>query len=146
VAARSERREALRQALAAQIGEDEAATLMEQLPPFDWSRLATKDDLARLEDRIDERFVGIDERFRSLERRFDGFEQRVDDRFIGLERRFDDRFVGLERRFDDQLGGLANRIDDRFDAFQRFQIMLVVSTVLATAAAVAGAVVAGASI
>jgi hypothetical protein len=117
VAARSERREALRQALAAQIGEDEAATLMEQLPPFDWSRLATKDDLARLEGRIDERFVGIDE-----------------------------RFVGLERRFDDRLGDLANRIDDRFDAFQRFSILLVVSTVLATAAAVAGAVVAGASI
>jgi hypothetical protein len=117
VAARSEGREALRQALAAQIGEDEAATLMEQLPPFDWSRLATKDDLARLEGGIDERFVGIDE-----------------------------RFVGLERRLDDRLGDLANRIDDRFDAFQRFSILLVVSTVLATAAAVAGAVVAGASI
>jgi hypothetical protein len=35
----------LRQALSSAIGADQAATLMEQLPPVPWDRLATKEDL-----------------------------------------------------------------------------------------------------
>ncbi|MCY3911404.1 MAG: hypothetical protein OXF99_07800 [bacterium] len=34
------------------LGEEEAETLMESLPPVVWSQLATKDDLAALEERL----------------------------------------------------------------------------------------------
>ena len=34
------------------LGEEEAETLMESLPPVVWSQLATKDDLAALENRL----------------------------------------------------------------------------------------------
>jgi hypothetical protein len=46
----------LRQALASAIGADQAATLMEQLPPVPWDQLATKDDIRSLAERMDARF------------------------------------------------------------------------------------------
>ncbi|MEX1164161.1 MAG: hypothetical protein WEB03_11335 [Nitriliruptor sp.] len=46
----------LRQALSSAIGPDQAATLMEQLPPIPWDQLATKDDVRVLADRMDTRF------------------------------------------------------------------------------------------
>jgi hypothetical protein len=39
----------LRQALTGAIGAEQAATLMEQLPPVPWDQLATKDDIAALD-------------------------------------------------------------------------------------------------
>ncbi len=49
-------RHELRQALSSAIGADQAATLMEQLPPVPWDQLATKSDVAVLSDRMDQRF------------------------------------------------------------------------------------------
>jgi hypothetical protein len=46
----------LRQALGRVLGAQEAATLMEQLPPVPWDGLAAKDDVRGLEARIDTRF------------------------------------------------------------------------------------------
>jgi hypothetical protein len=46
----------LRQALSSAIGADQAATLMEQLPPVPWDQLATKGDVAALAERVDARF------------------------------------------------------------------------------------------
>jgi len=39
------------------LGEEEADTLMESLPPVVWHQIATKDDLAALEERLDSRFT-----------------------------------------------------------------------------------------
>jgi hypothetical protein len=41
----------LHNALASQIGGDMAGVLMSSLPPFDWSQVATKDDLRNLPTR-----------------------------------------------------------------------------------------------
>ncbi|MFA9431451.1 hypothetical protein [Egicoccus sp. AB-alg2] len=49
-----------RQALARAIGAEEAATLMEQLPPVPWDRLATKDDLRAFGERTDVRFEALE--------------------------------------------------------------------------------------
>ena len=47
-----ERRWALMDRLCEVLGEEEARTLMESLPPVAWDRIATKDDIKASEDRI----------------------------------------------------------------------------------------------
>ena len=44
------------------LGPDAATTLIEHLPPVGWADVATKHDLAGLEERITERFNGMDHR------------------------------------------------------------------------------------
>ena len=46
------------------MGEESGTTLMELLPPVGWADVATKHDLAVLEQRLDLRFAAIDERFK----------------------------------------------------------------------------------
>ena len=82
------------------LGMEAATTLIEHLPPAGWAEVATKHDLAQLEERLELRFAG---RFAAIEGRFD----RVDERFNAI----DERFKGLDWRFeglDDRLrGGMA---------------------------------------
>ena len=52
--------------LAKKFGDEPAMTLMESLPPVDWHELATKDDLAGLEGRVNARFEVVDARFDAL--------------------------------------------------------------------------------
>ncbi len=61
--------------------DDEAAeTLMQLLPPVGWGDVATKHDIARLEqrlDRVDQRFDRVDQRFDRVEERLDTLDVRV---------------------------------------------------------------------
>ena len=43
----------LREKLNAVIGSENSETLMESLPPFDWTRIVTKDDLFAIDQKID---------------------------------------------------------------------------------------------
>ena len=52
--------------LVKEFGDEPAMTLMESLPPVDWHELATKDDLAALEERVNARFEVVDARFDAL--------------------------------------------------------------------------------
>lgn len=72
------------------LGAEHAATLMSHLPTEPTSGLATKDDLAAMEQRftaemtrpfarLDQRFAQIDERFARIEERLDRLEERADD-------------------------------------------------------------------
>ena len=45
------------------LGSSAAGTLMASLRPQGWDDLATKDDLARVEERFTARFDGLEERF-----------------------------------------------------------------------------------
>jgi len=45
------------------LGADAATTLIEHLPPVGWADVATKHDLAQLEERLDGRFTALDNRF-----------------------------------------------------------------------------------
>ena len=89
------------------LGMEAATTLIEHLPPAGWAEVATKQDLANLEERLELRFAA---RFAAIDGRFD----RVDERFNGIDERFngiEERFKGLDWRFeglDDRLkGGMA---------------------------------------
>jgi hypothetical protein len=49
---KEQRRHRLARRLAEVLGEEEAETLMAQLPPYDWPQVATKQDLAELGDEL----------------------------------------------------------------------------------------------
>ena len=84
-----QRRFRMRTVLGSTLGDEVAEDLMDSLPPFDWTRIATKDDLRLIEGRLD----NMDRRFDLVDQRFDNIEGRLDN----IDRRFDnfDRRVGL---------------------------------------------------
>src|SRR5438093_9828815 len=60
-------RRELYQAVEGALGREPADTLMSLLPPVGWADVATKHDLAALEERLDLRFEALDLRFEALE-------------------------------------------------------------------------------
>jgi len=56
----------LREGMRNVLGEGQVTTLMDSLPPMDWHELATKTDLAALEERMDARFEVVDVRLEAL--------------------------------------------------------------------------------
>lgn len=60
------------------LGHEHADTLMSYLPSDRSEEVATKNDIARLEARLDERMDGLDVRMDRFEQRMDRFEQRMD--------------------------------------------------------------------
>ena len=67
------------------LGDEEGITLMELLPPVGWADVATKQDLATLETRMDARFERIDARFDRIETRFDARLDVFDQKLESLE-------------------------------------------------------------
>ena len=53
------------------LGPEAATTLIEHLPPVGWADVATRHDLAGLEQRIDLRFARLEERFNAVADRSD---------------------------------------------------------------------------
>jgi hypothetical protein len=91
------------------LGPDQAATLIDHLPPVGWADVATERDLDALELRLDQRFALIDKRFDerfdhlsgSFEARFD----RVDERFGWMDDNFGQRLEAAKQ----ELIGLFHR-------------------------------------
>ncbi|MBW3668862.1 MAG: DUF1387 domain-containing protein [Actinobacteria bacterium] len=118
-------RKQLYQRLDEVLGDEHATTLMEHLPPRGWADVATKQDLAQLEERLTLRFdrelarveYSLNERMSALERdltaRMDALERQMAElrmefhhfrevterRFDEMERRFEVRFEDMEQRF-----------------------------------------------
>lgn len=99
------------------LGEEDAATLIEHLPPVGWADVATKPDLDALEFRLDQRFVGVDQQFSSVYQQFAS----VDQRFVGVDQQFasvDRQFASLRELMDERFASVDHRLVDhekRFD-------------------------------
>ena len=124
-------------------GSDVATTLMEMLPPSGWGDVATRQQLASLEARIDARFTDVNERFARVDERIDAGFARVDERFA----RVDERFAGVNDRFDGVNGRFATmerqlRSDLRGDINEAILRMhrWTMATILASSAVVVTAV------
>jgi hypothetical protein len=88
MAVTEQRRHRLHQKLDEVVGVDDAATVMELLPPTGWADVARRDDLDRLETSLRRefgaRFDAVDQRFDAVDQRFNALEYRIDDRMDGL--------------------------------------------------------------
>lgn len=82
------RRLALLSRLSEVLGEEEARTLIDSLPPVRWQELATKDDVKASEDRIrtemNGKFALVDAEFARVHTRIDGLEHKMDAGFESL--------------------------------------------------------------
>ncbi len=118
------------------LGHEHADTLMTYLPPEPGAQVATRSDIAVLDQRFDRleellglRFDAIDERSlgqRSLDQRFEQIDQRfeqIDQRFEQIDQRFeqiDGRLGRMDRRFettDDRMYGLQDVIRDQLRTY-----------------------------
>jgi hypothetical protein len=73
-------RHALYRRLEEVLGPEAATTLIEHLPPVGWADVATKHDLATLDQRIELRFAHVDEPFNRVDERFNRVDERMDER------------------------------------------------------------------
>ena len=101
-------RHRLHEALIEKLGEEEASTLMEHLPPVGWADVATKTDIEHLrvatKTDIEHLRVAMDAGFSAVRAEMDGryetIEAKMDGRFEALEARMDGRFEAVDQRFD----------------------------------------------
>lgn len=82
------------------LGEDDGATFMEML-----TDMATKDDLAALEGRLDRRFEAIDRRFDTVDHRFEVLNHQWGERLERELRQFNTRLTTMMATF--VMGGMG---------------------------------------
>ena len=96
MAVTEESRHRLYQRLEEILGQEQATTLMEHLPPIGWADVATKRDLDHLEERIDARIDALEAR---IGPRVDSLEARIDHVAEATSLRMDALASGLRVEF-----------------------------------------------
>ena len=124
-------RHQLHQALITALGEEEAATLMEHLPPVGWADVATKTDIDNL--RIATK-TDIDNLRVATKTDINSLRVATKAEIENLRAVMDARFDATAARFDTKISDLRTEIATQFKEAQRWQL-----TALACAVAVLGA-------
>jgi outer membrane murein-binding lipoprotein Lpp len=126
--------------LAELLGDEEAAAIMESIPPFDWSELATKSDLAGLELKVERLASNVERLASDVERlptREDLLQFRVDtptktemaDAITSTEARMASRIESMEHRIEGSLHELRAEMHATVHAaFMRVVTLLVPTT------------------
>jgi hypothetical protein len=120
------------------LGDKEAATLMEHLPPDRWPELVTKSDLSPLRadvavlktDVVDLRHE-MQRGFALVDQRFEHFEERVDERFEHLEGNLELRFASAHDR-------MESFMRERLDAQTRALLFTIIGALLTMALVAVG--------
>ncbi|MCY3862260.1 MAG: hypothetical protein OXG30_04145 [bacterium] len=109
--ASEQKRLALRNRLIEVLGEEEAEVLMESLPPFDWHKLATKEDLSVLEGKIEANKAAIEaseERLRTeMDAGFANIRTEMDGKFANIRTEMDGKFAKVDAEFTKLRGDMA---------------------------------------
>jgi len=131
-------RRAMRRRLEEVLGEENATTLMEYLPP---EELATKRDLEGLEQRLTLRISGVEGRMDGLEGRMDGLEGRMgglERNLVAMEQRLNERIdlkiESCEHRLHSAIDNLATSVAKDMVAQTRTFIFATLSALAAMAA------------
>ncbi len=124
-----------------------AAAIIESMPPYDWSEIARRSDLAEVEGRLDKRLDGVDKRLDGVDKRLDGVDKRlngVDKRLDGVENRLDlvdgrlDMLNDRVGRVEDGLLSLGERIASLHQAVMFQGVGLIITLILGFSAVFTG--------
>jgi hypothetical protein len=121
VSVTEESRHRLHQALDRTIGEEEATTLMEHLPPVGWADVATKTDLDHLRTSTK---TDLDHLRTTTKTDLDHLEERLELRFALLRTDINGRFNLVDERFskvDVRFDGIDQRLDDMVKGFDKIE-------------------------
>jgi len=108
------------------LGADAASTLIEHLPPVGWADVATKNDLAGLEQRMDLRFARLDER---LEGRFNA----IAERFTAMDDRITAATSDLRATFEHEMRLQSESFGQQLRSHTATMVFGLVSVVLTMA-------------
>jgi len=114
------------------IGEDAADTLMTELPPGGWDRMATKDDLAGAEARLAEALaVGLAQLSVTLTEGLTGLDTKITEGLTGLDTKITEGLTGLDTKITE---GLAEAATERAKIVksQARHLYVIVTTTVAT--------------
>ena len=119
------------------LGPDAATTLIEHLPPVGWADVATKNDLAGLEQRMDLRFARVEGRFDSIDERFNAVDERfttVNERFNGVNDRITAATSDLQATFEHEMRLQSESFGQQLRSQTTTMVFGLVSVVLTMAA------------
>ncbi len=116
------------------LGPDAATALIEHLPAVGWADVATRHDLAGLEQRIDLRFERVEERFERVEERFERVEERIKAAMSELRATFEHELRTQSSGFEHELRAQSSAFGHELRAQTATMVFALVGVVLTMAA------------
>lgn len=119
------------------LGPDAATTLIEHLPPVGWADVATRNDLAGLEQRMDLRFARVEGRFDAIDERFNAVNERfnaVNERFTAMDDRITAATSDLQATFEHEMRLQSESFGQQLRSQTTTMVFGLVSVVLTMAA------------
>ena len=114
------------------LGEDVATKLMDSLPPFPWTELATKDDLKALSAAMTAKFDQVDAEFVRLRGEISKVEGNLSKEIAGLAREIGE--------LDSKIGELGSNFSTKITEQTRVMVLMMAGFTLTVCAAMTGGI------